>query len=96
MEYYETYYKDVFLGVLIADRELRKHKFIPDAEGVCAACGEVWLIPEISEGTPDFVSEIPFFQNRLMNMQRLGLEEIRYHTDYFVIVKKDKASCRMP
>lgn len=96
LEYYETYYKDVFLGVLIYDVKLRKHKFISDAEGVRAACDEVWLIPEIAEGTPDFVSEIPFFQNRLMNMKRLGLDEIRYHTDYFVIVKKDKASCRMP
>ena len=96
LEYYETYYKDVFLGVLIYDVKLRKHKFISNAEGISSACDEVWLIPEISEGTQDFVSEIPFFQTRLMNMKRLGLSEIRYHTDYFVIVKKDKASCRMP
>ena len=34
LEYYEIYYKDVFLGVLIYDVKLRKHKFISNAEGI--------------------------------------------------------------
>lgn len=48
---------------------------------------DTFLVVEITKGTQGFVPPIPFFQNRIMNMKRAGLEIIRYHTDCFVLQK---------
>lgn len=84
---YKVFFKDTLLGILEVD-ENNKHKFTTNEEGVNAAKEETVLIVEIVNGTDGFVDPIPFFENRLKNAERLGLDEIRYHTDYFVIKKE--------
>lgn len=89
-------YKDIFLGTLTVDEISGKYAFEPDAAGVHIAQEETVLIREIKEGTKGFVPPIPFFQERILNMNRANLEEIRYHTDYFVLqkVKPKSRSCQ--
>ncbi|MDO4481672.1 MAG: hypothetical protein Q4C14_02950 [Bacillota bacterium] len=87
MEIYELSYKDTFLGTLTVDTVTGKYSFQPDFPGVDAAKENTVLIVEIENGTKGFVPPIPFFQDRIRNMKRSNLEEIRYHTDYFVLRK---------
>lgn len=89
MELYEMYYKDIFLGILKVDTVADKYEFIPDKESVQQVKNETWLIREIVEGTKGFVPPIPFFQERIRLMKRRDLKELRYHTDYFVIIRRD-------
>lgn len=88
MERYELSFKDSFLGTLMVDTTGEKYAFHPDAAGIAAAKEETVLIREIVEGTDGFVPPIPFFQSRIRNMKRVGLEELRYHTDYFILRKQ--------
>lgn len=85
MEVYALSFQDSFLGTLIVDPITGKHAFEPDFSGVDAVKQETVLIVEILKGTKGFVPPIPFFQNRIQNMKRTHMEEIRYHTDYFVL-----------
>lgn len=87
MEIYELKFKDTFLDILTVDTATGQYAFEPDFAGVDAVKEETFLIVEITKGTQGFVPPIPFFQNRIMNMKRAGLEIIRYHTDYFVLQK---------
>ena len=87
MEKYELYFQDTFLGTLTVDTAAGRHAFSPDAAGVTAVRDKTVLIVEVERGTDGFVPPIPFFQNRIMNMKRTGQDEIRYHTDYFVLRK---------
>lgn len=86
-EVYVLHYQDTCLGTLTVDTVTGQHSFEPDFSGVEAVKQETVLIVEILEGTKGFVPPIPFFQNRIQNMKRTRLEEIRYHTDYFVLRK---------
>lgn len=88
MERYELRFQDTFLGTLMVDTTTGKYAFTPDAAGVAAVREKTVLIREILEGTNGFVPPIPFFQNRVHNMKRSGLDEIRYHTDYFILRKQ--------
>lgn len=87
MEIYTLSFRDTFLGTLTVDTDTGKYAFEPDFAGVDAVKEETFLIVEIERGTNGFVPPIPFFQNRIRNMKRNNLEEIRYHTDYFVLRK---------
>lgn len=87
MEVYEVYYKDVFISLLKVDTTINKYEYVPNKENVKKVKSEVWLIKEMIDGTEGFVAPIPFFQNRIMNMKRSQLNELRYHTDYFLIKK---------
>lgn len=90
IEIYELSFQDTLLGILTVDTELNKYAFEPYSPGVDEAKNETVLIVEVEKGTDGFVSPIPFFQNRIENMKRLDLEEIRYHTDYFVLRKANR------
>lgn len=85
MEYYEVYWKDTYIGKLTVDNAVGKYSYEPDPEGVEKVKEETFLLVEMVKGTDGFVEPIPFFQERLYNMKRNGLDEIRYHTDYFLI-----------
>ena len=87
MEIYKLSFQDTFLGTLTVDTVTGKHAFEPDLAGVDAVKQKTVLIVEVERGTNGFVPPIPFFQNRIRNMKRARLEEIRYHTDYFVLSK---------
>ena len=82
---YEVYYKDDLIGILEVELETRKHKFIPNAQGVEKTKEKACHIVEILNGTEGFVNPIPFFENRLINGERLGLTVINYQTDNYVI-----------
>ena len=86
-EVYVLHYQDTFLGTLTVDTVTGRHSFEPNFSGVEAVKRETVLIVEILEGTKGFVPPISFFQNRIWNMKHARLEEIRYHTDYFVLQK---------
>lgn len=88
MEIYKLHFQDTFLGTLTVDTVTGKYAFEPDLAGVEAVKEKTVLTVEIEKGTNGFVSPIPFFQNRIQNMKRAHLEEIRYHTDYFVLRKE--------
>ncbi len=81
---YQLFYREHLIGVLEVNPE-NKHKFTPNEEGVKLAKEITSLTKEMMEGTDGFVEPIPFFQNRLMNMERNGLSEINYQTDYFLL-----------
>lgn len=88
MEIYKLRFQDTFLGTLTVDTVTGKYAFEPDLAGVEAVKEKTVLTVEIEKGTNGFVPPIPFFQNRIQNMKRAHLEEIRYHTDYFVLRKE--------
>ena len=88
MEIYKLSFQDTFLGTLTLDTVTGKYAFEPDFAGVDAVKEKTVLIVEIEKGTKGFVPPIPFFQNRIRNMERACLDEIRYHTDYFVLRKE--------
>lgn len=90
MEQYEVYYKDIFLGTLKVDTTADMYEYTPDMEAVQLVKEEVFLIPEMTEGTNGFVAPIPFFQNRIRNMKRSGLKKLRYHTDWFGMIRCDQ------
>ena len=85
MEIYKLSFQDTFLGTLTVDTVTGKYAFEPDFAGVDAVKEKTVLIVEIEKGTKGFVPPIPFFQDRIRNMKRAHLEEIRYHTDYFML-----------
>ena len=85
MEIYKLSFQDTFLGTLTVDTDTGKYAFEPDLAGVEAVKEKTVLIVEVERGTNGFVPPIPFFQNRIRNMKRSHLEEIRYHTDYFIL-----------
>lgn len=85
MELYKLSFQDTFLGTLTVDTVTGNYAFEPDFAGVDAVKEKTVLIVEVARGTNGFVPPIPFFQNRICNMKRANLEEIRYHTDYFVL-----------
>lgn len=85
MELYKLSFQDTFLGTLTVDTVTGNYAFEPDFAGVDAVKEKTVLIVEVARGTNGFVPPIPFFQNRIRNMKRANLEEIRYHTDYFVL-----------
>ena len=87
MEIYKLSFQDTFLGTLTVDAVTGRYAFEPDPAGVEAVKDKTVLIVEVERGTNGFVPPIPFFQNRIHNMKRAGLEEIRYHTDYFILRK---------
>ena len=87
MEFYKLSFQDTFLGTLTVDTVTGKYAFEPDFAGVDAVKEKTVLIVDVAKGTNGFVPPIPFFQNRICNMKRANLEEIRYHTDYFVLQK---------
>ena len=87
MEIYKLSFQDTFLGTLTLDTVTGKYAFEPDFTGVDAVKEKTVLIVEIEKGTKGFVPPIPFVQYRIRNMKRAHLEEIRYHTDYFVLRK---------
>ena len=87
MEIYELSFQDTFLGTLKIDTGTGKYAFEPDFAGVDAVKEKTVLIVEVERGTNGFVPPIPFFQNRIRNMERTHSEEIRYHTDYFILRK---------
>ena len=83
---YQLYYREHLIGVLEVNPETNKHKFTTNEEGVKVAKEMTSLTKEMMEGTGGcFVDPIPFFQNRLMNMERNGLDEINYQTDFFLL-----------
>lgn len=83
---YQLFYREHFIGILEVNPE-NKYKFTPDKEGVNRAKEITSLTKEMMEGTDGFVDPIPFFQNRLMNMKRNGLDRINYQTDFFLLKK---------
>lgn len=85
MEQYNVYWKNVYIGRLTVDNTTRQHFYEPYPEGVEKVKEKAILLVKMINGTDGFVTPIPFFQNRLYNMKRAGLEEIGYHTDYFVM-----------
>ena len=85
MEIYKLSFQDTFPGTLTVDTDTGMYAFEPDFAGVNAVKEETVLIVEVERGTNGFVPPIPFFQNRIRNMKRTHLEEIRYHTDYFIL-----------
>ena len=85
MEIYKLSFQDTFLGTLTVDTVTGKYAFEPDFAGADAVKEETVLIVEVERGTNGFVPPIPFFQNRIRHMKRANLEEIRYHTDYFIL-----------
>ena len=87
MEIYKLSFQDTFLGTLTVDNVTGQYAFDPDSAGVAAVKEKTVLIVEVERGTKGFVPPIPFFQNRIRNMERAHLDEIRYHTDYFVLRK---------
>ena len=87
MEIYTLSFQDTFLGTLTVDPDTGMYAFEPDSAGVAAVKEKTVLIIEVERGTNGFVPPIPFFQNRIRNMERAQLEEIRYHTDYFLLQK---------
>lgn len=87
MEIYKLSFQDTFLGTLTIDTVTGNYAFEPDFTGVDAVKEKTVLIVEVERGTNGFVPPIPFFQNRIRNMKRANLEEIRYHTDYFILRK---------
>lgn len=92
MEFYEVYWKDTYIGRLTVDGSAGKHSYEPDPEGVAKVKEDTVLLVEMVNGTSGFVKPIPFFQERLYYMKRNGFDEIRYHTDYFVI-KRCRVVC---
>lgn len=82
---YQLFYRDHLLGVLEVNPETNQHKFTPNEEGVKEAKKMTSLIPEMENGTAGFIEPIPFFANRIMNMERNGLDEINYQTDWFLL-----------
>ena len=85
VEQYNVYWKNEYIGRLIVDNTTGQHSYEPCPEGVEKVKEETVLLVEMVNGTDGFVAPIPFFQNRLQNMKRIGGEEIGYHTDYFVM-----------
>ena len=80
---YEFYFKDVLLGHLyIRDGQ---HRYVPVAENVQNVQHHVPLTREMICGR-EWGSPIPFFQERIENAKRFGMETcIRYHTDQFTM-----------
>lgn len=87
MEIYKLSFQNTFLGTLTVDTVTGQYSFEPDFAGVDAVKEKTVLIVEVEKGTKGFVPPIPFFQNHIQNMKHANLEEIRYHTDYFVLRK---------
>ena len=85
MDIYKLCFQDTFLGTLTVDTDTGMYAFEPDFAGVDAVKEKTILIVEVERGTNGFVPPIPFFQNRIHNMKRSHLEEMRYHTDYFIL-----------
>lgn len=80
---YAFYYEDILLGFLHIRDGL--YCYIPEAEGVKKVWDHVPLTREMLDGR-DWGKPIPFFQERIENAQRFGIEKcIRYHTDLFVM-----------
>lgn len=85
LEKYEVFYKDTLIGILTVDVIKNKYCYDPNYEGVEKVKDTACLIKVMIEGSNGFIEPIPFFQNRLMNMKRLGLQVGNYQTDWFVI-----------
>lgn len=90
IEIYELSFQNILLGTLTVDTGADKYAFEPYYPGVDAVKNETVLTVEVEKGTDGFVSPIPFFQNRIQNMKRLNTDEIRYHTDYFLLKKVNR------
>lgn len=88
MEQYEVFYRDILIGILTVDRSTGLHRYEPEEAGLSAVQGIILLDHDLRTGTPGFVRPIPFFQNRLKNMERFGLREINYQTDFFTIRRR--------
>ena len=89
MEQYELFYRGFFIGVLTVENGTGKHHYEPIPEGVSKVQNMTSLTREMREGTDGYVTPIPFFENRLRNMKRFGLDEINYQTDYFLLKKRE-------
>ena len=87
MDMYQLFYREHLIGVLEVNPETNKYKFTTNEEGVKVAKEKTSLIPEMEKGTDGFVDPIPFFANRIMNMERNVLTEINYQTDWFLLKK---------
>lgn len=85
VETYDVFYKDVLIGILKVDITENKHLYEPNYEGVEAVKETACLIRVMIEGTQGFIDTIPFFENRLYNMKRVGRREVNYQTDNFTI-----------
>lgn len=84
---YEVFYKDILIGTLSIN-DAGMYCYEPNEEGVIKAKEETYLSTELINGTNgEFVRPIPFLENRIDNMQKNGLSQINYGTDYFSIVK---------
>lgn len=81
MVVYEFYYKKILLGHLyIRDGQ---HRYVPIAENVDQVKRECPL-PMVTIRGCEWGRPIPFFQERIENATRFGMEkDIRYHTDLF-------------
>lgn len=80
---YAVFYKDILLGHLyIRDGQ---HSYVPHDVHVQQVQREVPLPWEMIRGR-DWGKPIPFFQERIENAARFGMETcIRYHTDLFLM-----------
>lgn len=89
MDRYEVFYRDRLIGLLTVVPKTGMHCYEPDEAGAAAAGQLTPLSHELLHGTSGFVPPIPFFQTRLKHMDRFGLREINYQTDYFTVRKLD-------
>ena len=85
MEQYNIYWRNEYIGRLSIDKATGRHAYEPNPEEVAKVKEETVLLTEMVNGTNGFVAPIPFFKNRLQNMKRAGLSELRCHTDHFVM-----------
>lgn len=85
IEEYEIFYKDTLIGILKVDLKTNKHCFVPNRDGVNKVKDRACLLKCMENGTNGFEENIPFFENRLRNMKRLGLTVGNYQTDNFVL-----------
>lgn len=86
-EKYEVFYKDTLIGILTVDTVEDRYCYEPNNEGVEKVKDTACLLKVMIEGSNGFIEPIPFFQNRLRNMKRLGLQVANYQTDWFIIRK---------
>lgn len=84
---YEVFYKDILIGTLTIN-EAGLYCYLPDEAGVAKTKEETYLDTDLINGTNgEFVEPIPFLESRVKNMNKNGLSQINYGTDYFSVVK---------
>lgn len=85
IEHYEVYYLDHLIGNLYFDPIENKYSYIVKDKIIDEL--NIKLFSFLVRSTDGYIDEFPFFESRISNMKKFNLQELKYPTDSFKIIK---------